>query len=115
MPQLKKYFAVIGNPIHHSLSPQIHAAFAKDANLDMTYEAILSPLAQFKETIQTLLTKKLSGANVTLPFKKEAYTLANEHSPSAKVAEAVNTFEFKNDRIIGHLSLIHISEPTRPY
>jgi len=102
MPQLKKYFAVIGNPIHHSLSPQIHAAFAKDANLDMTYEAILSPLDQFKETIKTIIAKKLSGANVTLPFKKEAYTLANEHSSYAKVAEAVNTFEFKNDQIIGH-------------
>ena len=102
MPQLKKYFAVIGNPIQHSLSPQIHAAFAKDANLDLTYEAILSPLDQFKETVQTLLTKKLSGANVTLPFKKEAYELANEHSPYAKIAEAVNTFEFKNDLIIGH-------------
>ena len=102
MPQLKKLFAVIGNPIHHSLSPQIHAAFAKDANLDITYEAILSPLDRFKQTTQTIIAKKLSGANVTLPFKKEAYTLANEHSPSAKVAEAVNTFEFKNDRIIGH-------------
>ena len=102
MPQLKKYFAVIGNPIQHSLSPQIHAAFAKDANLDMTYEAILSPLDQFKETIKTIIAKKLSGANVTLPFKKEAYTLANEYSQQAKIAEAVNTFEFKNDQIIGH-------------
>ena len=57
MPQLKKYFAVIGNPIQHSLSPQIHAAFAKDANLDLTYEAILSPLDQFKETIKTIIAK----------------------------------------------------------
>lgn len=102
MPQLKKHFAVIGNPIHHSLSPQIHAAFAKDANLDMTYEAILSPLDQFKQTTQALLAKKLSGANITLPFKKEAYELANKHSHYAKIAEAVNTFEFKNDQIVGH-------------
>jgi len=102
MPQLKKRFAVIGNPIHHSLSPQIHAAFAKDANFEMTYEAILSPIDQFKETVQTIIAKKISGANVTLPFKKEAYALANEHSQQAKIAEAVNTFEFKNDQIIGH-------------
>ena len=102
MPQLKKYFAVIGNPINHSLSPQIHSAFAKDANLDMTYEAMLSPLDQFKETIKTIIAKKLSGANITLPFKKEAYALANEHSSYAKIAEAVNTFELKNDQIIGH-------------
>ena len=59
MPQLKKHFAVIGNPIHHSLSPQIHAAFAKDANLDMTYEAILSPLDQFKQTIKTIIGKPI--------------------------------------------------------
>jgi shikimate dehydrogenase len=102
MPQLKKHFAVIGNPIHHSLSPQIHRAFAKDANLYVTYEAILSPLDQFKETTETLRSKKLSGANITLPFKKEAYQLANKYSRYAKIAEAVNTFEFKDNHIIGH-------------
>jgi shikimate dehydrogenase len=102
MTDVKKHFAVIGNPIHHSLSPQIHRAFAKDANLNISYEAILSPLDQFKETVEGLLSKKLSGANVTLPFKKEAYALANEHSHDAKIAKAVNTFEFKNDQIIGH-------------
>ena len=102
MTELKKHFAVIGNPIHHSLSPQIHAAFAKDANLDITYEAVLSPLDQFPQTTQALITQKLNGVNVTLPFKKEAYQLANEYSQQAKIAEAVNTLEFKNDQIIGH-------------
>ena len=102
MTELKKHFAVIGNPIHHSLSPQIHAAFAKEAGLLIDYEAVLSPLDQFKQTVQTLITKKLNGANVTLPFKKEAYELANSHSNHAKIAEAVNTFEFKGDGIIGH-------------
>ena len=102
MTELKKYFAVIGNPIHHSLSPQIHAAFAKEAGLLIDYEAVLSPLDQFEYTVQTLITKKLSGANVTLPFKKEAYQLASSHSNYAKIAEAVNTIEFKEDQIIGH-------------
>jgi len=102
MTELKKYFAVIGNPIHHSLSPQIHAIFAKDAGLHIDYEAVLSPLDQFKHTVQTLITKKLSGANVTLPFKKEAYQLANSHSNYARIAEAVNTLEFKQGQIIGH-------------
>ena len=102
MTELKKHFAVIGNPIHHSLSPQIHAAFAKEAGLLIDYEAVLSPLDQFKQTVQILITKKLNGANVTLPFKKEAYALASTHSNHAKIAEAVNTFEFKGDGIIGH-------------
>ena len=98
----KKNFAVIGNPIHHSLSPQIHAAFAKEAKLNINYEAILSPLDQFQETVKTLITQKFNGVNVTLPFKKEAYTLANKHSQYASIAEAVNTLEFKDQEIIGH-------------
>ena len=102
MTDLKKHFAVIGNPIHHSLSPQIHAAFAKENGLDIDYEAVLSPLDQFKNTIHTLITQKLTGANVTLPFKKEAYELASQHSNQAKIAEAVNTLEFKENEIIGH-------------
>jgi shikimate dehydrogenase len=102
MTDLKKHFAVIGNPIHHSLSPQIHSAFARENGLDIHYEAILSPLDQFKNTIHKLILQKLSGANVTLPFKKEAYELASQHSNHAKIAEAVNTLEFKDDQIIGH-------------
>ncbi len=102
MTELKKYFAVIGNPIHHSLSPQIHAAFAKEAKLNINYEAVQSPLDQFQETVKKLMTQKLNGANVTLPFKKEAYALASSHSHQAKIAEAVNTLEFKDKEIIGH-------------
>jgi shikimate dehydrogenase len=102
MTDLKKHFAVIGNPIHHSLSPQIHAAFARENGLDIQYEAILSPLDQFKNTIYTLITQKFAGANVTLPFKKEAYQLATSHSSYARIAEAVNTLEFKEGEIIGH-------------
>ena len=102
MTELKKHFAVIGNPIHHSLSPQIHRAFAKETGLHIEYEAILSPLDEFKNTIHTLITQKLTGANVTLPFKKEAYQLATTHSSHARIAEAVNTFEFKENEIIGH-------------
>ena len=102
MTELKKHFAVIGNPIHHSLSPQIHAAFAKEAKLNINYEAVQSPLDQFQETVKKLMTQKLNGANVTLPFKKEAYALASSHSHQAKIAEAVNTLEFKDKEIIGH-------------
>jgi shikimate dehydrogenase len=102
MTDLKKHFAVIGNPIHHSLSPQIHAAFAKENGLNIYYEAILSPLDEFKNTIHQLIVQKFSGANVTLPFKKEAYQLATTHSSHARIAEAVNTLEFKEGEIIGH-------------
>jgi shikimate dehydrogenase len=102
MTDLKKHFAVIGNPIHHSLSPQIHAAFAKENGLDIDYEVVLSPLNQFKNTMHQLIQQKFTGANVTLPFKKEAYQLATSHSSHARIAEAVNTLEFKENEIIGH-------------
>jgi shikimate dehydrogenase len=102
MTDLKKHFAVIGNPIHHSLSPQIHAMFAKETGLDIDYEAVLSPLDQFKNTMHQLIQQKFTGANVTLPFKKEAYQLASSHSSHASIAEAVNTLEFKENEIIGH-------------
>ena len=102
MNDLKKHFAVIGNPIHHSLSPQIHAAFAKENGLHIAYEAILSPLDQFTNTMHKLIAQKLSGVNVTLPFKKEAYQLATTHSSHARIAEAVNTLEFKQGEMIGH-------------
>ena len=102
MTEIRKHFAVIGNPIHHSLSPQIHAMFAKEVGLLIDYEGVLSPLDEFKSTVETLMTKKLDGANVTLPFKKEAYQLAMTHSHHARIAEAVNTIEFKDKEIIGH-------------
>ncbi|QDC89727.1 shikimate dehydrogenase [Candidatus Methylopumilus universalis] len=102
MTDLKKHFAVIGNPIHHSLSPQIHAAFAKENGLHIAYEAILSPRDQFTNTMHKLIAQKLSGVNVTLPFKKEAYQLATTHSSHARIAEAVNTLEFKQGEMIGH-------------
>jgi shikimate dehydrogenase len=102
MTDLKKHFAVIGNPIHHSLSPQIHAAFAKENGLDIDYESVLSPLDQFKNTMHQLIQQKFTGANVTLPFKKEAYQLATSHSSHASIAEAVNTLKFKENEIIGH-------------
>ena len=102
MTEIRKHFAVIGNPIHHSLSPQIHAMFAKEVGLLIDYEGVLSPLNEFKSTVETLMTKKLDGANVTLPFKKEAYQFAMTHSHHARIAETVNTIEFKDKEIIGH-------------
>jgi shikimate dehydrogenase len=102
MTDAKKHFAVIGNPIQHSLSPQIHRAFAKAARIVIDYEAILAPIDQFQETIKTVIAQKLTGVNVTLPFKKEAYKLATTHSNHAKIAGAVNTLEFKGSQIIGH-------------
>lgn len=86
-------YAVIGNPIGHSKSPIIHQAFAKQTGEDISYEAILAPLDGFEATVQTLIAEGYKGANVTVPFKFEAYQLCD--SLSARVVSsgsgAVNT------------------------
>ena len=94
-------YAVIGNPIAHSKSPQIHAAFARLTLQDMTYEAILAPLDGFAATVRTFIAAGGCGMNVTVPFKLEAYALADTRSPRAEAAKAVNTLIISPEGIRG--------------
>jgi len=94
-------YAVIGNPIQHSKSPLIHRAFAQQTQQDMDYQAVLAPLDGFQHTVQDLIALGLRGANVTVPFKLEAYQLAQRVSERAQEAGAVNTLIFHADEIIG--------------
>jgi len=94
-------YAVIGNPIGHSKSPEIHAEFAKQTNQDICYEAILAPLDGFAETVSRLVAEGYKGANVTVPFKFEAFNLATQLNLPAKQAGAVNTLSFVEGRVIG--------------
>ncbi|MFA6904295.1 MAG: shikimate dehydrogenase [Gallionellaceae bacterium] len=94
-------YAVIGNPVSHSKSPLIHKMFAEQTGQDMRYEAIEAPLDGFAATIQRLRDDGYRGCNITVPFKQEAYKLANEHSGRARAAHAVNTFLFQDGIILG--------------
>lgn len=94
-------YAVLGNPISHSKSPLIHRMFAEQTGQDISYEAIEAPLDGFAATIQRLRDAGYKGCNITVPFKHEAFMLANEHSGRARAAHAVNTFLFQDGLILG--------------
>ncbi|HEY4696574.1 MAG: shikimate dehydrogenase [Gallionellales bacterium RIFCSPHIGHO2_02_FULL_57_16] len=94
-------YAVIGNPIAHSKSPQIHKLFAQQTGQDISYEAILAPLDDFVATVERLRKEGYKGCNVTVPFKFEAFKLATKLSERAQSAQTVNTFKFEGNALIG--------------
>ena len=94
-------YAVIGNPIAHSKSPLIHAAFAKQTDQDISYEAVLAPLDGFATTVQDLIAQGYKGVNVTVPFKLEAHKRCDALTPRAAAAGAVNTLTFSANQVYG--------------
>ena len=95
-------YAVIGNPVEHSLSPQIHAEFARVTGQDLAYGRILAPRDGFRDAVLAFRASGGMGLNVTLPFKHEAWRIAVVRSGFALVAGAVNTLSFQGERIVGH-------------
>ncbi len=95
-------YAVIGNPIAHSKSPQIHAAFAKQTGQDISYKAILAPLNEFEVTVRRLIDDGYKGVNITVPFKLQAFLLSDTLSSLAQSAGAANTLILNRKNIQGH-------------
>jgi shikimate dehydrogenase len=95
-------YAVIGNPVEHSLSPQIHARFARATGQDLTYGRILAPREGFRDAVLAFRAAGGKGLNVTLPFKHEAWRVAGVRSGFALAAGAVNTLSFEGGSIVGH-------------
>ncbi|WOJ92491.1 shikimate dehydrogenase [Congregibacter variabilis] len=87
----KLRFAVFGNPIKHSRSPLIHAAFAKQCNVPLEYRALRVELGDFERAVTAFFDAGGSGLNITVPFKEQAAALAAELTPRAARATAVNT------------------------
>ena len=94
---MTELYAVFGNPIAQSKSPYIHGEFAKQTLQDISYQAIQPPVDQFESTLRTFIKQGAKGANVTAPFKQQAYALCDELSELAQLAGAVNTLTFTDD------------------
>jgi shikimate dehydrogenase len=98
--RLMDRYAVIGHPVAHSLSPRIHARFAAQTGESLSYEAMLAPLDGFRACAERFFFgDNARGANVTLPFKVEAFALAHERTPRAQAAGAANLLARDGDRL----------------
>ena len=98
---MKKYL-VIGNPIEHSLSPQLHNYWIKKNNIDAVYERKKLENNDLENLILEVKNKKINGVNVTVPFKKEVIPYLDTLSPEAKTTKSVNTIYLQGNKTIGH-------------
>ncbi|MDF7679849.1 shikimate dehydrogenase [Enterobacteriaceae bacterium ESL0689] len=95
-------YAVFGNPINHSKSPVIHQLFAQQLQITYPYGRILAPKDGFTNALNTFFNHGGKGANVTVPFKAEAFDRADELTERAAMAGAVNTLKRLEDgRLLG--------------
>ncbi len=98
---MKKYI-VIGNPIEHSLSPKLHNYWFKILNINAVYEKRKIKLDEIGDLISDIKNRKISGINVTVPFKKDVISHLDNLSTEAKETESVNTIFLKDNMVIGH-------------
>ena len=98
---MKKYL-VIGNPIAHSLSPTLHNFWLKQCSIDAVYEKKLLEEKNLKDIIDDVRNDKISGINVTVPFKKSIIPFLDKLSIEAKRTQSVNTVSKINNEIYGH-------------
>lgn len=99
---MSKQFAVIGNPIEHSRSPELHQAFAQKTNIDLNYVKRFAEIDAFEQSVNTFFKDENGiGMNVTVPFKERAFAMCDVLSERAKIAKAVNTLSFKDGKFYG--------------
>ena len=98
---MKKYL-VIGNPISHSLSPELHNHWIKQNKLDAIYEKKKINDNELGNLISEIKKGNINGANVTVPFKNAVISYLDELSDEAKITQSVNTIYLKNNKTIGH-------------
>jgi len=92
-------YAVIGHPVAHSRSPEIHLLFARQTGQSIEYVRLLAPLNAFAATVADFRAQGGKGANVTVPFKEEAFRIASQRSGRAQAAGAANFLRFEQQAI----------------
>jgi len=98
---MKKFF-VIGNPINHSLSPQLHNHWLKKNQINAVYDKKKLTNEDLRNFFFKIKKNEISGANVTVPFKQKVISYLDELSIEAEKTQSVNTVYLKNNKIIGH-------------
>tara|TARA_Y100001970_G_scaffold32070_1_gene39927 strand:+ start:4074 stop:4871 length:798 start_codon:yes stop_codon:yes gene_type:complete len=96
-----KKFLVVGNPINHSLSPKLHNYWIHQNKLKAVYEKKQVEEEKIKEIIREIKEEKISGINVTVPFKQSVIPFLSFLTPVAKKTNSVNTVYKKENQIIG--------------
>ena len=98
---MKKYL-VIGNPIEHSLSPKLHNYWINVNKIDAIYEKKKLNENEIESLIKDVKDKKISGLNVTVPFKQKVIPYLDEITPQAKETQSVNTIYLGANGAVGH-------------
>ena len=98
---MKKYL-VIGNPIKHSLSPNLHNYWIKENNIEGVYDKKRIDESELKNIVFEVKEGKISGINVTVPFKKAIIPFLDKLSPEAEDTQSVNTIYLQDGKTIGH-------------
>lgn len=93
-------YAIIGNPVAQAKSPALQTAFAKQFGEDMEYGAILGEPGHFAEAVREFQRNGGLGMNITMPFKLDAFALADELTPRGRAAGAINMFTLRADGTI---------------
>lgn len=92
-------YAVMGNPVDHSLSPQIHGMFARQFRIPLDYRRVHVDVGGFAQAVDGFRAEGGQGVNVTVPFKIEAWELADDRTGRAQLAGAANTLWFSDDLV----------------
>ena len=97
-----KKFLVIGNPIDHSLSPKLHNYWINNNSINAIYEKQKLNEDELEQIILQIRNKKISGVNVTVPFKKTVIPYLDELSHESQKTQSVNTIYLKDNKVVGH-------------